>query len=167
MFSFFHFCEANSYKWSMPQNYTQSGTLWIYCDSVSHQLYSSVQTRSLCKLLYQKCENSYMWIYHAHNKGLDIKLERNLDFRPEKVIGIIVDVLRRTEMQQEESVLLLNLNLHFVGRINFTAFQKLIDDLILTFKTEELSQGERILKYKAKIIWKSYRHLQGKGPVLK
>ena len=96
-----------------------------------------------------------MWIYHAHNKGLDIELESDLDFRPEKVIGIIVDVLRRPEMQQVEIVLLLNLNLHFVGRINFTAYQKLIDDLILTFKTEELSQGERILKYKAKIIWKS------------
>ena len=96
-----------------------------------------------------------MWIYHAHNKGLDIELESDFDFRPEKVIGIIVDVLRRPEMQQGESVLLLNLNLHFVGRINFTTYQKLIDDLILTFKTEKLSQGDRILKYKAKIIWKS------------
>ena len=96
-----------------------------------------------------------MWIYHAHNKGLNIALESDLDFRPEKVIGIIVDVLRTPEMQQGESVLLLNLNLHFVDRINFTAYQKLIDDLILTFKTEELSQGERVPKYKAKIIWKS------------
>ena len=96
-----------------------------------------------------------MWIYHANNKGLNIALERDLDFRPEKVIGIIADVLRRPEMQQKESVLLLNLNLHFVGRINFTTYQKLIDDLIVVLKAEELSQGQRVPKHKAKIIWKS------------
>jgi len=93
--------------------------------------------------------------YDAHNKGLNIARERDLDFRPEKVIENIVNVLRRPEMQQKESVFLLNLNLHFVGKINFTAYQKLIDDLILTFKTDEFSPGERLLKYKAKIIWKS------------
>jgi len=96
-----------------------------------------------------------MWTYHAHNKGLDIELESDLDFRPEKVIIIIVDVLRTPEMQQSESVLLLNLNLHFAGKINFTTYQKLIDDLILTLKANEPSQGERVPKNKAKIIWKS------------
>ena len=72
-----------------------------------------------------------MWIYHAHNEGLNIELESDLDFRPEKVIGIIADVLRRPEMQQKKSALLLNLNLHFVARINVTTYQKLIDDLIV------------------------------------
>jgi len=96
-----------------------------------------------------------MWIYHAHNKGLNVSLEGDLDFRPEIVIGIIGDVLRTPKMQQEESVLLLNLNLHFVGRINFTTYQKLIDDLILVLKAKELSHSERVPKYKAKIIWKS------------
>ena len=139
----------------MPQNYTQSGTLWIYGDSLGLHLYQSVRARPLCNLLYQKCGNSYMWVYHAHNKGLNIELESDLDFRPEKVIGIIADVLRRPEMQQKESALLLNLNLHFVGRINFTTYQKLIDDLIVVLKAKELSRGERVPKYKAKIIWKS------------
>ena len=96
-----------------------------------------------------------MWIYHAHNEGLNIELESDLDFRPEKVIGIIADVLRRPEMQQKESALLLNLNLHFVGRINFTTYQKLIDDLIVVLKAKEPSEGERVPKYKARIIWKS------------
>ena len=151
----FHLYKAESYKWSKPQNYTQSGTFWIYGDSLGHKLYGSVTTRPLCNLLYQNCGNSYMWIYHAHNKGLNIALERDLDFRPEKVIGIIADVLRRPEMQQKESALLLNLNLHFVGRINFTTYQKLIDDLIVVLKAKELSHGERVPKHKAKIIWKS------------
>ena len=147
--------KTESYKWSMSQNYTQSGTLWIYGDSLGRILYESIKPRSLCKLLYKKCSNSVMHTYDAHNKGLNIALERDLDFRPEKVIETIVNVLHRPEMQQKESVFLLNLNLHFVGKINFTTYQKLIDDLILTFKTKELSPGERVLKYKAKIIWKS------------
>ena len=96
-----------------------------------------------------------MWIYYAHNKGLNVALERNLDFRPQKVIETITDVLRTPEMQQEESVLLLNLVLHFVKTVNFTTYQRLIDDLILVLKEIELSHGERVPKYKAKIIWKS------------
>ncbi|XP_020614384.1 uncharacterized protein LOC110052584 [Orbicella faveolata] len=96
-----------------------------------------------------------MWIYPAHNKGLNSKLESDLDFRPEKVIETIVNVLRKPQMQKEESTLLLNLVLHFSKTVNFTTYQRLIDDLILVLKEKELSQGKIVPKYKSKIIWKS------------
>ena len=96
-----------------------------------------------------------MWIYPAHNKGLNIKLESDLDFRPEKVIEIIVNVLRKPEMQKEESTLLLNLVLHFSKTVNFTTYQRLVDDLMLVLKEKELLHGKIVLKYKSKIIWKS------------
>jgi len=97
-----------------------------------------------------------MWIYGAHNSDANIKLERDLDFRPEKVIETIVNVLRRPELQQEESVLLLNLVLHFTKTVNFTTYRRLINDLILAIKSnDELLHGERVPKYKAKVIWKS------------
>ena len=152
---FFKLYETESYNWTMPQNYSQSGTLWIYGDSVSMQFYKSVMTRPLCASLYEKCNNSYMWIYPARNKGLDIALESDLDFRPGKVIETVVNVLRKPEMQKEESTLLLNLVLHFSKTVNFTTYQRLIDDLILVLKEKELSQGEQVPKYKCKIIWKS------------
>ena len=139
----------------MPQKYKKSGTLWIYGDSLSMRFYKSVMTRPLCKSLYKKCSNSYMWIYPALNKGLNVALERDLDFRPEKVIETIVNVVRKPEMQKKESTLLLNLVLHFSKTVNFTTYQRLIDDLILVLKEKELSQGEIVPKYKAKIIWKS------------
>ena len=138
----------------MPQNYSQIGTFWIYGDSLGRRLYTSVKTRPLCKLLYKNCGNSYMGIDQAH-KGLNIKLERDIHFSPELVIETVVNVLRKPEMQQEESVLLLNLVLHYAKKINFTTYQRLIDDLILALKANELLHGERVLKYKAKIIWKS------------
>ena len=139
----------------MPQNFTQSGTLWIYGDSLGMLLYKSVMTRPLCKSLYEKCGNSYVFIYPANNNGSNVIMDRDLDFRPQKVIEAIIDVLHMPEMQQEESVLLLNLVLHFAKSVNFTTYQRLIDDLILVLKKKELSQGEIVPKYKAKIIWKS------------
>ena len=114
-----------------------------------------VSIYSILSRLYKKCGNSYTWIYYAHNKGLNITLERDLDFRPQKVIESITDVLHTPEMQQEESVLLLNLVLHFVKSVNFTTYQRLINDLILALKANELSHGKRVPKHKAKIIWKS------------
>ena len=138
----------------MPQNYSQSGTLWIYGDSLGRRLCISVKRRPLCKLLYKECGNSYIGIDQAH-KGLNSKLERDIQFSPELAIETVVNALRTPEMQQEESVLLLNLVLHYAKKINFTTYKSLIDDLILTLKTSELSNGERVLKYKAKIIWKS------------
>ena len=135
--------------------HTQSGTLWIFGDSVGRLLYQSVNTRPLCNLLYKKCNNSYVWVYRRDNEKLYMELERALDFRPEKAIEAIIDVLRKPEMQQEESTLLLNLVLHFVRSINFTTYQKLIDDLILVLKAQGFPQEERISEYPAKIIWKS------------
>ena len=138
----------------MPHNYSQTGTLWIYGDSLGYRLYTSVQTRPLCKLLYKKCGNSNFGIDRAH-QDLNIIPKRNIRFSPELVIETVVNVLRTPEMQQEDSVLLLNLVMHYVKKINFTTYKSLIDDLILALKTSELSHGDRVPKYKAKIIWKS------------
>ena len=95
-----------------------------------------------------------MGIDQGH-KGLNSKLKRDIHFSPELVIETVVNALRSPEMQQEESVLLLNLVVHYAKKINFTTYQSLIDDLILALKTSEFSHGERVPKYKAKIIWKS------------
>ncbi|XP_078349987.1 uncharacterized protein LOC144634826 isoform X1 [Oculina patagonica] len=141
-----------SYTWSMPQNYTKSGTFWIYGDSLGLLFFRSVRNQSLCKSLYEQCKNSYIYIYPFGKAGKN----SDLDFKPSKVIETIVKVLRRPEMQKEESALLLNLVVHFVKDVNFTTYQKLIDDLIVVLKETEVNpQGERVPKYKAKIIWKS------------
>ena len=139
----------------MPQKYNKSGTLWIYGDSVSKIFYSGVKTGPLCTSLYKECGRSHMWVYSAGYKGINITLESDLDFRPEKVIETVVDALYTPEMQQEESVLLLTLAVHYTKSVNFTTYQRLIDDVILVLKETELLHGERILKNKAKIIWKS------------
>ena len=96
-----------------------------------------------------------MWVYRKDDETLYNERERDLDFQPEKVLEAVIDVLRKPEMQQEESTLLLNLVLHLARSINFTTYQKLIDDLILVLKAKGFQQGGRISEYPAKIIWKS------------
>ena len=102
------------------------------------------------------CRRSYNWIYPVTSEAVSKHEDDNLDFQPGKVIKTILDVLQRPEMQRQESVLLLNLGLHFPISVNFTTYQRLIDDLINTMKeTKVNSQGRRVPKYKAKVIWKS------------
>ncbi|KAJ7374439.1 hypothetical protein OS493_007545 [Desmophyllum pertusum] len=140
----------------LNNSYRQRGLLWIYGDSLAVRLVQSVESRSLCKRLYWGCRNSYNWIYPVASEKLSKEQDDDLDFRPEEVIETIVSVLRRPGMQREESVLLLNLGLHFPISVNFRTFQKLIGDLIGVLKETVVdSHGLRVPRYKAKIIWKS------------
>ena len=50
----------------------------------------------------------------------------------------------------EHSVILLNWGIHFVYAVNFTNFQKLIDDFIKT-----VERKRRKAKFKSKIIWRT------------
>lgn len=140
----------------MPSSYRPRGVLWIYGDSLAVRFLASVQSRFLCTRLYVGCRRSYNWIYPVVSEAVSKQEDDNLDFQPGKVIKTILSVLHRSEMQQQGSVLLLNLGLHFPISVNFTTYQRLIGDLINTLKeTKVNSHGRRVPKYKAKIIWKS------------
>ena len=90
------------------------------------------------------------------NEDLSRKQNDDLDFRPVKVLDALRSVLSGPEMQQKNSVLLLNLGLHYTATVNFTTYQKVIADVIKILKeTKVNSQGKMVPKYKAKIIWKS------------
>ena len=132
------------------ERFGSSAIQWvIYCTN----LWTLVPYLTYC---IKNATISYMWVYRKDDETLYNDLERDLDFRPEKVLeSVMIDVLRKPEMQQEESTLLLNLVLHFVRSINFTTYQKLIDDLILVLKAKGFLQGGRVSEYPAKIIWKS------------
>ncbi|PFX19399.1 hypothetical protein AWC38_SpisGene16185 [Stylophora pistillata] len=146
----------DSYHWSMPRQYQSAGFLWIYGDSLAVRLVSSVQSRALCSRLYWGCGRSYNWIYPVISEALSKQQNDDLDFSSEKVIETIKDVLRRREMQRRDSVLLLNLGIHFPISVNFSTFQRLVGDLINVLKETRInSQGDRVPKYPAKVIWKS------------
>ena len=129
----------------------------MYGDSLSVRLFGSVSSRALCKTLYFKCRNSYNWLYPiSTSEQKNRKTDDDLDFMPGKVLEAIRNVLNRTELQRQTSVLLLNLGLHYPVSVNFTTFQRIIGDVINILKETELNpQGKEVPKYKAKVIWKS------------
>jgi len=145
-----------AYNWSLPLGHRQKGTLWIYGDSLAVRLVNSAQSRLLCKMLYMRCMLSYNWIYPVISEAVSKEQDDDLDFRPEKVVETILNVLKSPLMQGEDSALLLNLGLHFPVGINFTTYRRLIGDLIHRLKETEVdSQGKTVPKYKAKVIWKT------------
>lgn len=144
------------YNGSLSSGYGRSGTLWVYGDSLGVRFFGSITSRDLCKKLYTNCRNSYNWLYPVASEGRSRTEDDDLDFSPLKVFDPIRRVLSRPEMQQKDSVLLLNLGLHYPVSLNFTTYQEVIADVIKILKDTQIdSQGKRVPKYNAKIIWKS------------
>ncbi|XP_067031987.1 uncharacterized protein [Acropora muricata] len=136
-----------SYNWSLPEGYRRKGTLCVYGDSLGVRLGRSIQSRALCKTLYERCITSYNWIYPT-SIG---RRNDDLDFRPELVIGNIHKVLKSSAMQTEGSLMILNIGVHYPQSVNFTTFQGLIRNLIHSLKKGE----ENNMNHRAKIIWKT------------
>ena len=150
------FLLTESYDWSLPENYSSSGTFWVYGDSLGLRLFNSIRSRDLCTKLYSNCKTSYNWLYPTRNDKPVNNTRDNLDFRPEIVLNAIRSVLNTTDLQQPSSVLLLNLGLHYTRSVNFTTFQRVIGDVIDLLKEKTIdSQGKEVLKLKARVIWKS------------
>lgn len=147
---------VESTKWTLPRHYKRNGVFWIYGDSLAVRLQASVRNRKLCRKLYRGCFRSYNWIYPVYNEWMNKVEDDDLDFDPQKVIIKVLEVLDHPFMQTENSVLLLNLGLHFPIGINFTTYRELIDDLVRILKETEVdSRGIRAPLYKAKVIWKT------------
>ena len=84
------------------------------------------------------------------NEALAKSLKDDLDFRPYIILDSIRNVLRGSLMQSPHSVLVLNLGLHYPPSINFTTYQKLIDDVIVMLHNRVKELGSS-----ARVIWKT------------
>ena len=69
-----------------------------------------------------RCKLSYNWIYPITNEEKGHLEDDDLDFMPDKVIETSLRVLRKPQMQREDSALLVNLGIHFPISINFTTY---------------------------------------------
>ena len=130
----------------------RNGTLWIYGDSLGFRFHQSLSGKPLCIKIFEYCIRTYNWVYPVpeENEALGKKLTDNFDFRPNIILDSIKNVLRNTRMKNPQSLLVLNLGLHYPPTINFTTFQNLIDDVIVT-----LSDREKRLGSNARVIWKT------------
>ena len=73
-----------------------------------------------------------------------------------RVLEAIANVIHSPHMNDKNSVLLLNHGLHFITSTNFSTYRVVIDRIVDLFKgTKKNDQGEKELKFKGKMIWKT------------
>ena len=84
------------------------------------------------------------------NEALGKSLKDDFDFRPQIILNSIRNVLGDPRMRSPYSVLVLNLGLHYPPSINFTTYQKLIDDVIVMLHGREKELGSS-----ARVVWKT------------
>ena len=124
----------------------------IYGDSLSLRLYYSIRGKPLCRDIFAHCSATYCWTYPVPKGNIHIaqKLTDDFDFRPNIILESIRNALRNSAMKSAQSVFVLNLGLLYSINLNFTTYQKLIDDVILILLDREVGLGS-----KAKVVWRT------------
>ena len=89
------------------------------------------------------------------NENLGKSLTDDFDFRPSIILDNIRNILRNHRMKSSQSLLVLNLGLHYSISLSFVTYQKLIDDVIVMLLDRHKSLGS-----KAQVIWKTTTSLR-------
>ena len=124
-------------------------TLWIYGDSQAERLYWSIKDGPLCKEIFKSCNLSKMWVYPYHEQ---VPPWDDKDYDDNIILDSLRAVLGRPEMN-ENSVMILNLGLHYMESTSLQDYQLLIKKVIDILKERDKETGK--LKYKSRVIWKT------------
>ena len=109
-------------------------------------MYNEILNTNLCGTIFKACKLSRNWVYAYTG---EFPAQDNLDFDHNRIVNDIKRVLDLPEMS-ENSVMLLNLGLHYLASTNFSNYVKLLRGVVNVFKARE-REGEKT----AKMIWKT------------
>ena len=122
-------------------------TLMIYGDSQANHMFNNIKNMSLCQTIFKRCAARYNWVYRV-NRAQD-NGSSNQDFNQGKVLDELKQVLELPHMS-ENSVLVLNLGLHYLQTISFSKYVKLLQKIVEMLKSPR-SDGRK----NARMIWKT------------
>lgn len=130
----------------------RKGLLWIFGDSLGVRFFNSFSRKPVCREVLAFCSRSYNWVYPVpyENEALGKVLTDDFDFQPEIILNSLGNVLSYGYMKDPHSLLVLNLGLHYSSNLNFTTFQRFIDDVIIM-----LRDREKGVRSSARVIWKT------------
>ena len=77
----------------------------------------------------------------------------NKDFDYHQILDYLHGILGRPEMNKENSVMILNLGLHYMESTSFTNYQLLMNGVLHLLNEKNTETGE--LKHKTRVIWKT------------
>ncbi|KAL9973064.1 hypothetical protein ACROYT_G019473 [Oculina patagonica] len=145
----------------------REGTFFSFGDSVSNAFFSSLSSgpyNGLCKVAFTACRPVYHWVYDMHGYwGDGVKsprepLPNEQDYDHDRVISDVKKTLYNPVMD-ENSVLLLNMGIHFAAAVNFTNYKRVIDQLITLVKYDrshrKLSNDSSTNNFNGRFIWKT------------
>lgn len=123
--------------------------MWIYGDSQAERLHLSIKDGPLCKEIFKSCNLSKMWVYPYQGQ---VPPWDDKDYDDKIILDHLREVLERPEMN-ENSVMILNLGLHYMESVTLQDYRLLIKRVIDILKESDKDTGE--LKYKTRVIWKT------------
>ena len=121
-------------------------TLWIYGDSQARRMYGEILNTKLCGTIFKACNLSRNWVYAYMG---EFPPQDDLDFDHSRIVNDINRVLDLPEMSKN-SVMVLNLGLHYLQTTSFLNFGKLLRGVVEVFKTRQ-REGRK----SARMIWKT------------
>lgn len=121
-------------------------TLWIYGDSQARRMFAEVRDTKLCRTIFKACKLSRNWVYTYTG---EFPPQDDLDFDYRRITNDIKRVLDLPEMSGN-SVMVLNLGLHYVQATNFSNYVKLLRGVVEVFKNRQ-----REGKGSVRMIWKT------------
>lgn len=109
----------------------------------------SVLNGPLCEAIFQSCRLSKLWVYpyEGERPPWDDK-----DFDDQIIVDNLRGILELPEMKKD-SVLILNLGLHYMESVSYRDYQILLNKVLDLLNEKESDSGE--LKYKTRVIWKT------------
>ena len=126
----------------------RQGTLWGFGDSVTGRFMGSIRKKPLCKKT-TTCTTTSLWVYPLSNNAKKHRSYDKRDFQPNIILDEIKNILRDPKMKYRNSTFLINLGIHYTLSINFTTYQKLIDEVLVILR------NRKELGSNAKIVWKT------------
>ena len=108
----------------------------------------SINKNPLCKKT-TSCTGITLWVYPLSKNVTKQRSYDKRDFQPNIILDEIRDILRDPRMKDHSSTFLINLGIHYTLSINFTTYQKLIDEVLVILR------NRKELGSNAKIVWKT------------
>ncbi|KAK3720927.1 hypothetical protein QZH41_014534, partial [Actinostola sp. cb2023] len=110
----------------------RSGTLWVYGDSLAMRFTESIQSRTLCTKIFNKCAYTYNWIYEVKDKRHPLKIRTS--FNKTIILNKLRQIIHREDVNQPSSAFLFSFGVHFPISLTFEAYKDLIDSVIFLLK---------------------------------
>ncbi|XP_031567322.1 uncharacterized protein LOC116302232 [Actinia tenebrosa] len=132
------------------------GIMWFYGDSLNYNRYRyNFNDSELCKDSFDQCSFNINFIYHIKYRiELDTTETDELDFNVTRVLDHFRSVLLHPRVNHVNSVIVLNMGLHYVMGLTFERYQDLIQRTIGVIKENERSpHGKLERRFKGHVIW--------------